>query len=196
MLPVILFLVFVILPIAELYVIIQVGGAIGIVPTLLLLLADGFLGAYLTRTQGRTAWRRFNEAIAAGRVPAKETYDGAAIIFGGALLLSPGFITDILGIILLIPPTRAIMRRVLLAGATFFRPVRYARLFYAAVPQDRRSGRASTAGAGPGPGARGPGAPPPPPPRPSSTRRDYDIDGTAREIPDDDPALGPGATHG
>ncbi len=129
MLPLILFLVFVILPIAELYVIIQVGGAIGILPTLALLLADGFLGAYLTRTQGRTAWRRFNQAIAEGRVPAKETYDGAAIVFGGALLLSPGFITDILGIILLIPPTRAIMR-LLLASATFFRPLRYALLFY------------------------------------------------------------------
>lgn len=194
MLPLILFLVFVILPIAELYVIIQVGGAIGILPTLALLLADGFLGAYLTRTQGRTAWRRFNQAIAEGRVPAKETYDGAAIVFGGALLLSPGFITDVLGILLLFPPTRAIMRRLLLASAVFFRPARYALLFYNRVPQGRRS---APSGAGAGAGGRTPGAgAPPPPPRPTSPRRDYDVEGTAREIPDDDPALGSGGTRG
>ena len=67
----------------------------------------------LMRSQGRTSWRRFNEATAAGRVPAREVLDGALVIFGGALLLTPGFITDILGLILLIPPTRALVRAVL-----------------------------------------------------------------------------------
>lgn len=186
MLPVLLFLIFVILPIAELYVIIQVGGAIGIWPTLALLLLDGFLGAYLTRTQGRAAWRRFNEAMAAGRVPAKEVYDGAAIIFGGALLLSPGFITDILGILLLVPPTRAIMRRVLLRAATIFRPVRYAMFFYNRVP---KGGGASTAGAGRGPSAGPTPGASPPPRRPS---RSYDVEGTAQEIPAEEHALGSG----
>jgi UPF0716 protein FxsA len=105
-----LVLVFIVLPIAELYVIIQVGGAIGVLPTIALLIADSFLGAALLRSQGRAAWRRFNEALAAGRVPAREVFDGTMIILGGAFLLTPGFITDAIGLLLLIPPTRAIFR--------------------------------------------------------------------------------------
>ncbi len=106
----ILILLFLVLPIAEIYVIIQVGGAIGIVPTLFLLVLDGIAGAALARWQGRAAWERFNLALSAGRVPAKETFDGAMIIVGGAFLLAPGFITDVIGFLLLIPPTRAVLR--------------------------------------------------------------------------------------
>ena len=62
------------------------------------------------RAQGRAAWRRFNAAMAAGRAPAREVLDGALVIFGGALLLTPGFLTDILGVLLLLPPTRALIR--------------------------------------------------------------------------------------
>jgi UPF0716 protein FxsA len=177
-----LFLVFVVLPIAELYVIIQVGQAIGIVPTIVLLLVDGFLGAALARSQGRAAWRRFNEATAAGRVPAKEVYDGAAIIFGGALMLSPGFITDVLALCLLLPPTRALLRRTLMRGARFFGPTRGVMFLY-----DRRPG--ARGGPPPGPQPRpgaGPGPANAPPRRPS---RNYDVEGTAREIPEDEPAL-------
>jgi UPF0716 protein FxsA len=105
-----LVLVFIVLPIAELYVIIKVGGAIGVLPTLALLVADSFLGAALLRSQGRAAWRRFNEALAAGRVPGREVFDGTMIILGGAFLLTPGFITDVVGLLLLIPPTRAAFR--------------------------------------------------------------------------------------
>jgi UPF0716 protein FxsA len=65
------------------------------------------------RSQGRAAWRRFNEAIAAGRPPAREVIDGVLVIFGGALLLTPGFVTDIFGLLLLIPPTRALFRGLL-----------------------------------------------------------------------------------
>ena len=108
----VLLLLFLALPIAEIYVIIQVGNAIGVVPTLFLLILDGFAGAALARWQGRAAWERFNRALAAGRVPAKETFDGAMIILGGALLLAPGFITDVIGFALLIPPTRALLRGV------------------------------------------------------------------------------------
>jgi UPF0716 protein FxsA len=67
----------------------------------------------LMRSQGRAAWRRFNEAIAAGRVPAREVVDGALVIFGGALLLTPGFVTDIFGAAFLLPPTRALIRGLL-----------------------------------------------------------------------------------
>jgi UPF0716 protein FxsA len=109
----VLLFVFIVVPLAELYVIIQVGQAIGIWWTIALLIADSVLGSWLMRHQGRTAWRRFNEAVQAGRVPTREVLDGALVIFGGALLLTPGFITDILGLVLLIPPTRALVRAVL-----------------------------------------------------------------------------------
>jgi UPF0716 protein FxsA len=109
-----LVLLFVVVPIAELYVIIQVGEAIGVWWTIGLLIADSILGSVLMRSQGRAAWRRFNEAIRAGRVPAREVVDGTLVIFGGALLLTPGFLTDILGLVLLLPPTRAIVRAMLL----------------------------------------------------------------------------------
>jgi UPF0716 protein FxsA len=108
-----LILLFIAVPIAELFVIIQVGEAIGVWWTIGLLIADSLLGSWLMRHQGRAAWRRFNEALQAARVPAREVLDGALVIFGGALLLTPGFITDILGLILLLPPTRAIVRTVL-----------------------------------------------------------------------------------
>jgi UPF0716 protein FxsA len=104
---------FIVVPIVELYVIIQVGQAIGVVPTLLLLFADAVLGSLLLRHQGRGAWRRFNEALAQRRFPGREVADGAMIVVGGTLLLTPGFITDIFGLMLLIPPTRAILRRLL-----------------------------------------------------------------------------------
>src|SRR5262245_38665499 len=105
-----LVLIFIVVPIAELYVIIQVGEAIGLVPTLVLLLLDALLGSLLLRHQGRAAWIRFNRALAEGRVPHKEVFDGVLVIMGGALLLTPGFLTDIVGLIFLIPPTRALIR--------------------------------------------------------------------------------------
>jgi UPF0716 protein FxsA len=105
-----LVLLFIVVPIAELYVIIQVGQAIGVLPTLALLLADALLGSLLLRHQGRGAWQRFNAAIAERRFPGREVADGLMIAIGGTLLLAPGFITDVFGLILLIPPTRAIVR--------------------------------------------------------------------------------------
>jgi UPF0716 protein FxsA len=108
-----LVLAFIVVPIAELYVIIQVGEAIGVVPTLLLLLLDAFLGSWLLKREGRSAWRRFNLALAERRMPGREVADGFLVILGGALLIAPGFITDVFGLLFLIPPTRAVARRVL-----------------------------------------------------------------------------------
>ena len=108
-----LVLLFIVVPIAELAVIIQVGQAIGVWWTIALLIADSVLGSLLMRSQGRAVWRRFNDAMHAGRPPAREVLDGVLVIFGGALLLTPGFLTDVLGLILLIPPTRALVRTVL-----------------------------------------------------------------------------------
>jgi UPF0716 protein FxsA len=108
-----LVILFIVVPIAELAVIIQVGQAIGVWWTIGLLVADSILGSVLMRSQGRVAWRRFNAAVQEGRVPAREVLDGALVVFGGLLLLTPGFLTDVLGLVLLIPPTRALVRRVL-----------------------------------------------------------------------------------
>jgi UPF0716 protein FxsA len=107
-----LILLFIVVPVAEIYVIIKVGEAIGALWTIALLVADSILGSMLMRSQGRSAWRRFNQAIAAGRPPAREAFDGALVIAGGAFLLAPGFITDVFGVSLLAPPTRALWRRV------------------------------------------------------------------------------------
>jgi UPF0716 protein FxsA len=106
-----LVVVFIVVPIVELYVIIQVGEAIGVLPTIALLLADALLGALLLRHQGRGAWRRFNAALAERRFPGREVADGLMIAIGATLLLTPGFVTDVFGLILLVPPTRAIVRR-------------------------------------------------------------------------------------
>ena len=109
-----LIVLFIIVPLLELYVILQVGDAIGAVPTILLLAADSLLGSVLLRSQGRSVWRRFNETLAAGAMPHKEVVDGVLVIFGGAFLITPGFLTDIVGVIFLLPPTRALVRRTLM----------------------------------------------------------------------------------
>jgi UPF0716 protein FxsA len=106
-----LILIFIAVPITELYVIYLVGDAIGVWQTLVLLAADSLLGSLLLRSQGRSVWNRFNEALAAGRVPRREVMDGVLVIFGGAFLITPGFLTDVLGLVLLIPPTRSVVRR-------------------------------------------------------------------------------------
>jgi UPF0716 protein FxsA len=111
--PLLLVILFIVVPIAELALLIQVGQVIGVWWTIALLIADALLGSWLLRSQGRAAWRRFNEALAEGRIPHREVVDGVLVIFGGVLLLTPGFITDIFGVLFLFPPTRVLMRRVL-----------------------------------------------------------------------------------
>jgi UPF0716 protein FxsA len=161
-----LIILFIVVPIVELYVIIQIGSLIGVVPTLVLLLADALLGSLLLRQQGRGAWQRFNAALAERRFPGREVADGLLIAIGGTLLLTPGFVTDIFGLLFLIPPTRAIVRGLLQRIA--------ARRFFVV-------GMATDAGqraAGYARGSAGNGTP-----------RDYDIDGTAEEVKGDDPQL-------
>jgi UPF0716 protein FxsA len=106
-----LILLFIVIPIAELYVILKVGDLIGILPTVALLVADSLFGAWLMRSQGRLVWRRFQETMQAGRLPHREVFDGVLVIFGGAFLITPGFLTDIIGVLLLLPPSRALFRR-------------------------------------------------------------------------------------
>jgi UPF0716 protein FxsA len=98
-------------PAAEIYAAVRIAEAIGVLWTLLLLLASWPLGTWAIRTEGRAAWRRLGEAVAAGRPPGREVLNGALVVAGGALLLVPGFITDVLGLVLLLAPTRALTRR-------------------------------------------------------------------------------------
>ena len=108
-------IVFVAVPLVELYVILQVGDAIGAVPTIAILVADSLLGSFLLRSQGRAVWQRFNDALRAGRMPHREVIDGVLVIFGGAFLITPGFLTDVVGLMLLLPPTRAVFRRLVIS---------------------------------------------------------------------------------
>jgi UPF0716 protein FxsA len=111
--PLLLVILFIVVPIAELALLIQVGQVIGVWWTIAILVADALLGSYLLRTQSRAAWRRFNEALATGRIPHREVIDGVLVIFGGVLLLTPGFITDVFGLLFLFPPTRVLLRGLL-----------------------------------------------------------------------------------
>src|SRR4051794_17440263 len=145
----------------------------------------------LLRHQGRAAWVQFNRALAENRLPHKEVFDGILVILGGALLLTPGFITDIFGLVLLIPPTRAIVRgitsrivrRRVAMGATIW-----------SMGRGRRPPRQRPAPTGPGPTGPPPRGPAPedlfdweePAATPRTGRRPDDIEGTGQEIRDED----------
>jgi UPF0716 protein FxsA len=106
---------FLIIPFLELYIILEVvGPALGAPLTILLLAVDSLIGALLFKSQGRSVWRRFNRTMSEGRVPHREVVDGVLVIFGGAFLITPGFLSDIAGVLLLLPPTRAVIRRLLI----------------------------------------------------------------------------------
>lgn len=109
MFPLILVL-FLVVPIVELYVIVQVAGGIGVLETLGLLIVVSIVGAWLVKAQGYGIIRRVQTKLAAGELPGAELVDGALILFAGALMLTPGFVTDGVGLLLLLPPTRAIVR--------------------------------------------------------------------------------------
>jgi UPF0716 protein FxsA len=157
-----LVLLFIVVPIAELAVIIEVGQAIGVWWTIALLLADSILGSLLMRSQGRAVWRRFTDSLQAGRPPAREVVDGGLVLLGGALLLTPGFLSDFGGLLLLLPPSRAVIRRLLLR-----------RLL-------TRMTVSMTGGMAGPPGGRAPSGERPAgeAPRP---RQEYDIEGTASD---------------
>ncbi len=117
MLP-LLIVLFIAVPIIELAVIIQVGQALGVLNTIGLLLLVSFVGAWLVKREGMGVWRRFRRQVDQGVVPARELADGVMIIFAGALLMTPGFVTDLLGLCLLLPPVRAAIRSATLARLT------------------------------------------------------------------------------
>ncbi len=107
---VVLFVLFIVVPIIELVVIIQVGQAIGGWNTIGLLILVGAGGAWLAKREGLGVYRRFRRQVEAGVVPGKELADGFMIMLAGALLLTPGFVTDVLALLLLMPPVRSVIR--------------------------------------------------------------------------------------
>ncbi len=105
---------FTIVPLVELFVIIEIGTRIGAVPTVLLVVVTGAAGAWLTRQQGFTVLRRLQYETGSGQLPGDVLIDGLMVLLGGMTLLTPGFITDVVGLSLLIPGTRALWRRLIL----------------------------------------------------------------------------------
>jgi UPF0716 protein FxsA len=102
----IFFLLVLLIPFVEIYLLIAVGGVIGALPTIFLVVFTAVLGAWLLRQQGFSTWQRLQASLAKGQIPAYEIIEGPIILVGGALLLTPGFITDIMGFICLIPQFR------------------------------------------------------------------------------------------
>lgn len=109
----VLVVLFVAVPLVEIFVLIQVGQVIGPWWTILLLVLDSIIGTWLIRREGGRAWRALRAALDTGRMPARELADGALILVGGTLMLSPGFVTDAFGILLILPITRPLARRAL-----------------------------------------------------------------------------------
>jgi UPF0716 protein FxsA len=104
---------FLVIPLCELYVIIQVGHAIGALNTVGILLLDSLVGSWLMKREGLAVFRRLQAKLQSGQIPGRDLVDAFLILFGGALMLAPGFLTDVVGIALLLPPVRAVVRRVL-----------------------------------------------------------------------------------
>jgi UPF0716 protein FxsA len=143
-------LLLLVVPIIEIAVIIAVGRAIGGWPTLALLVVESAFGAWLVRREGSRAWTALSGALIAGRMPAGELADAALVLVGGTLLLTPGFVTDVLGLIFVIPLTRPLAGRVisaivaqqLLPGPGVWGPVVRGSVIPGAEPEeDERPGR-------------------------------------------------------
>ena len=147
-----LVVVFLLVPIVELYVLIQVGSAIGALDTVGLLLLVSLVGAWIVKHQGAGAWRRIRDELAMGQLPGASLVDGALIFAAGVLLLVPGFVTDVLGLLLLVPPVRHLTRALL--GRRFGARVQR-------VPAGRAPGPGSPGGRG---STRGEWSPPREPP--------------------------------
>src|ERR1700712_4389863 len=108
-----LLVAFVVVPLVEIYVIIQIGQVIGAWWTILLLIADSIFGSWLVKREGGRAWRALQVALQERRMPAKELADGVLILVGGILMLTPGFVLDVFGALCILPFTRPVGRRVL-----------------------------------------------------------------------------------
>ena len=116
--PALLVVALVVVPLVELYLLIQVGQVVGAAWTIVALVLVSLLGGYLLRREGRRTWAAFRDASVRGTVPAAEVADGALVLLGGALMLTPGFLTDVVGLACVLPPSRRVLRRSLTSYAT------------------------------------------------------------------------------
>lgn len=128
-----LFLMFLLIPVIELFVLIEVGNEIGAIWTILLVLTTAIAGAWMVKLQGIATMFRAREALARGQTPAIEMMEGAALVVSGFLLLIPGFVTDMIGFLLLVPAIRKTLLLLLLPKTTIY------------FSQQRRSSRSKTA---------------------------------------------------
>ena len=124
-----LFILFVLVPALELYLLIEIGAVIGAWNTFLLILGTGFLGSWLAKSQGLATWRSMNQRFGQGQIPGKELMDGAIILVCAALLLTPGILTDAIGLAGLVPVTRSVFRNTL---TSFFKANPAVRISYGA----------------------------------------------------------------
>ena len=131
---------FVGVPLLEIYVLVQIGQVIGAWWTILLLILASVIGTWLVRREGGRAWQALTEALQTGRMPHRELADGALILIGGTLMLTPGFVSDAVGMVLILPLTRPLARRLLAQLVA-------RRLLAAGAPRDVR--RPGPAGEGP-----------------------------------------------
>jgi UPF0716 protein FxsA len=109
-----LLILFLLIPIIELALLLQIGRWVGFWPTIGLIVVTAFAGSYLMRREGGAAWRAFQRRLASGELPGRELIDGVLILLSGALLITPGLLTDIVGLLGLLPSTRALLRRYVL----------------------------------------------------------------------------------
>jgi UPF0716 family protein affecting phage T7 exclusion len=109
-LPFIFFLLFIVLPFVELSILLQIGGEIGALNTIALIVGTGIVGGYLAKREGLSVWRRFQAKLSQGGMPGDELIDGLIILVAGALLVTPGVITDIVGLLGLLPPSRKLLK--------------------------------------------------------------------------------------
>jgi UPF0716 protein FxsA len=202
--PAILVILLVVVPVVELLIVLQVGGWLGVGWTVALLVAASLLGAYLLRIEGARTWQQFRQALEAGRWPGDEVAQGALVLVGGSLLLTPGFLTDIVGFLFLLPPTRKVTARwlrrfVAVAGFRPFvvgsgadRAARAARVARSSGRDDARRPSPRVGSSGADPAGRRPSDRAEPPPAPS-----IEVVSIERDPVDDvRPADDPGPTDG
>jgi UPF0716 protein FxsA len=191
-----LVVIFLLVPVVEIYVIIQVGQIIGPFPTLALLIFESLLGAWLLKREGRVAWISLQRAVASGRLPGQELVDAGLVLVGGTLLLAPGFITDVVGFFFILPWTRPLTRRLLI----WLLVRRTARLTARAEWVARQQAGPRGAGRPPGRSGRPTGRPPKRSARPVVVEGELvsDADKDRGSQPDDDgpDSKGPGRVAG
>ncbi len=127
-----IFAVIIAVPLIEIYFVVKIGSVVGIIPTIALLFVISVFGSRVVKHQGLRVWRKFNEQVSSGHVPSRELIEGVCLLVAGALLVAPGFFTDALGFLLLLPPFRLIVvkivgarttNKVQVVRATYDRPV-------------------------------------------------------------------------